>query len=65
MTLLVEVQHQSVQWLQGIGNGTVVVTELSAMRRPYRQTMLQLIVTFLYTCAHLREPGLSAKLLPI
>ena len=64
VSFLVEVQHQSVQRLDGIGNRPVVILKLRAMRCPYRQTMLQFIVTFLYTCAHLREPGLSAKSLP-
>ena len=65
MPLLVEVQHQTVQRLNGIRNGSMVVLKLRAMRRPYWQTMLQLIVTLLYTLTHLGQPRLLAKLLPV
>ena len=62
---LVKVEHQSVQRLNGIGYGSMVILKLCAMRCPNWQAMLQLLVTFLYTCAHLREPRFAAKLFPV
>ena len=65
VSLLVKVQHQSIEWTYGIRNGSMVILKLRAMRCPHRQTMLQLIVTFLYTCTHLCQPRFAAKILPI
>ena len=65
MPLLVEVQHQSVQRLQGVGYRTVVVLILSALRCPPGQTVLQCLFTILNTFAHLSQPRLTTHLFPI
>ena len=65
MAFLVKVQHQSVQRTDCIGNGAMIILELSAMRCPHRQTMLQLLVATFYPCAHLLQPRLTAQSLPI
>ena len=64
MAFFIEVHHQSVKRLNGIGNGAMVVLKLCAVRCPHRQSVLQLIITFLYALAHLLKPLLSAHHIP-
>jgi hypothetical protein len=64
MAFFIEVHHQSVKRLDGIGYGAVIVAILGTAGRPHWQAMLQLIITFLYALAHLLKPLLSAHHIP-
>ena len=65
MTLLVEVQHQSWQGMQGILDGTVIVSESGTRRRPDRQFRLHLFVSCQHPSAHIQQFRVSTHLLPI
>ena len=65
IALLVEVQHQSRQGLQGIGYGAVVVLEPGTMGSPYGKAALQLLVAGFDESAELGQLWTAACLLPL
>lgn len=65
MAFIVEVQHQSAKGLQGIGYGAMVVSEPGTDGCPHGELGLQGFIASQDASAHVGQPGLLAKLLPI
>ena len=64
VAFLVEIHHQSWQWFERIGNGSVVVGELGAAWCPYGQLVLQFVFAIFNPLAQLSHARFVAHFEP-